>query len=99
MYIGSIKYIEQLLLRWREHLLIHHAAWFIVRVMFLSYLEVDVGPLRVQTDTDGFQFSLQELLLSSRFGGVQHDHDQICRSGDSDNLFSSTINAQGQISV
>lgn len=66
--------------------------------MFVSHLEVDVGSLRVQTDPDGFQFSLQELLLGSRFGGVQHDHDQICCSGDSDNLFSS-IKMQGQVSV
>lgn len=51
-----------------------------------TYLEVNVGPLSVETDSDSFQFSLEQFPLCDRLGGVQHDHDQIGSSGDSNDL-------------
>lgn len=53
-----------------------------------TYLEVNVWPLSVKTDSDSFQFSLEQFPLCDRLGGVQHDHDQIGSSGYSNNLVS-----------
>lgn len=62
-----------------------------------TYLEVNVGSLSVETDSDSFQFSLEQFPLCGRLGGVQHDHDQIGSSGDSNDLRVHTSQRRGEL--